>query len=292
MLARLMTQLNQICLSHNTLLVTCTDRMRAKLSLINIKFCDPPTTMPLINMLHFCRSTGGEINCRFGPTLTSDAVKTNKNYTNSFLSGIDNATYPNWQSIANRFGPEQEVNGYTAQAIQMILNRTIYDRDGAPIDAAGTEYNYESAGSQYFAIRTCNSFWNPQVTISETNVDSLYLGMTSQATEREDTIITPDLRGKVYGPLHFSRRDLMAVNMQRARDHGLPDFNSARAAYGLGRIRTFQELNPLYGIDPIVTKNIEDLRDVYNNDIVAVTSGLVVWQRPSLQMLRILTFSA
>ena len=218
-------------------------------------------------MLHFCRSTGGEINCRFGPTLTSDAVKTNKNYTNSFLSGIDNANYPNWQSIANRFGPEQEVNGYTAQAIQMILNRTIYDRDGAPTDAAGTEYNYQSADSQYFAIRTCNSFWNPQVTISETNVDSLYLGMTSQATEREDTIITPDLRGKVYGPLHFSRRDLMAVNMQRARDHGLPDFNSARAAYGLGRIRTFEELNPLYGIDPIVTKNIEDLRDVYNNDI-------------------------
>ena len=43
LLARPMTQLNQICLSHNALLVTCTDRMRAKLSL---NICDSPTTMP------------------------------------------------------------------------------------------------------------------------------------------------------------------------------------------------------------------------------------------------------
>ena len=59
----------------------------------------------------------------------------------------------------------------------------------------------------------------------------------------------------------------MAVNMQRARDHGLPDYNSARRAYGLDPLTSFEELNPLYGVDEIVTRNIEDLRDVYNNDI-------------------------
>ena len=130
------------------------------------------------------------------------------------------------------------------------------------------QFNYNTvADSGHFAIRTCNSFWNPQVTVSETNVDPFYLGMSSQATEREDTIITPDLRGKVFGPLDYNRRDLMAVNLQRARDHGLPDFNSARMAYGLRRLNSFEELNPLYGVDEIVTRNIEDLRDVYNNDI-------------------------
>ena len=59
----------------------------------------------------------------------------------------------------------------------------------------------------------------------------------------------------------------MAVNMQRAREHGLPDFNSARLAYGLPRIRSFEDLNPFYGLHPQITSGIENLREVYNNDI-------------------------
>jgi dual oxidase len=52
------------------------------------------------------------------------------------------------------------------------------------------------------------------------------MGLASQVGEREDNIITEDLRGFVFGPLEFSRRDLMAINIQRGRDHGLPDFNT------------------------------------------------------------------
>jgi len=40
------------------------------------------------------------------------------------------------------------------------------------------------------------------------------MGMASQIAEKEDNIITPDLRGSVFGNLEFSRRDLMALNIQ------------------------------------------------------------------------------
>lgn len=56
--------------------------------------------------------------------------------------------------------------------------------------------------------------------------------------------------GFVFGPLEFSRRDLMAVNMQRARDHGLPDYNSVRQSYGLTRIENFSDINQQ--LDPAV----------------------------------------
>lgn len=49
-------------------------------------------------------------------------------------------------------------------------------------------------------------------------------GMASQRAEREDNMIVEDLRGNVFGPLEFSRRDLMAVNIQRGRDHGRRGF--------------------------------------------------------------------
>lgn len=52
-------------------------------------------------------------------------------------------------------------------------------------------------------------------------------GLASHKSEREDNMIVQDLRGRVFGPLEFSRRDLMAVNIQRGRDHGTPDYNTA-----------------------------------------------------------------
>ena len=195
--------------------------------------------------------------CAFGSTLSLQPA----NYTNSFLSRVDTQQFDTWEKLYNRFVTNYNPNGPDEErAINELITKTRYPRS--------TPYNYNiPADGGHFAIRTCNSFWNPQVTVSETNVDPFYLGMSSQATEREDTIITPDLRGRVFGPLDYNRRDLMAVNMQRARDHGLPDFNSARQAYGLPVLTSFEQLNPLYGRDEIVTRNIEDLRDVYNNDI-------------------------
>ena len=198
--------------------------------------------------------------CAFGSTLSLDPA----NYTNSFLGRVDPQPFDTWEKLVDRFVNNFNPKGRDEEkAINELLTKTLYRYNGVP-----TTYNYNTpANGGHFAIRTCNSFWNPQVTVSETNVDPFYLGMSSQATEREDTIITPDLRGKVFGPLDYNRRDLMAVNMQRARDHGLPDFNSARQAYGLPMLKSFEQLNPLYGMDEIVTRNIEDLRDVYNNDI-------------------------
>lgn len=43
------------------------------------------------------------------------------------------------------------------------------------------------------------------------------MGLASQIAEKEDHIITEDLRGFVFGPLQNSRRDLMVLNMMRAR---------------------------------------------------------------------------
>ena len=76
----------------------------------------------------------------------------------------------------------------------------------------------------------------------------------------------------------------MAINLQRGRDHGLPDYNSARRAYGLPAITSFEQLNPYYGVYTTntvdrdsgltlgdlgeeITRDIERLREVYKDDI-------------------------
>ena len=42
----------------------------------------------------------------------------------------------------------------------------------------------------------------------------------------------------------------MAVNILRGRDHGLPDYNTARKQFGLEYKTTFESINELDGIDP------------------------------------------
>ncbi|CAN8011196.1 unnamed protein product, partial [Ixodes pacificus] len=107
-------------------------------------------------------------------------------------------------------------------------------RGPAP-ECAVKNVTFEMNGQRHTVrgVRTCNSFWNPQEALVNDGIEPMIMGLSSQAAEREDNIIVEDLRGRVFGPLEFSRRDLMAVNIQRGRDHAIPDYKTARRLLGL-----------------------------------------------------------
>lgn len=133
-------------------------------------------------------------------------------------------------------------------------------------DANCTFYNTTSKLSNdpnKIAFRTCNVFFRGREFLQETEDgwERLIQGMASQIAERDDNVITEDLRGFVFGPLEASRRDLMAINIQRGREHGMTDFNSVRKAFGLPPYATFADINPN---TPEVTKALET---IYGGDI-------------------------
>lgn len=151
--------------------------------------------------------------------------------------GVDPQIDQFFQSAAFRFGHTLVVPG-------------VYLRD---YTRNGCKYKFDTWGSN--TVRTCNSFWRPYEPILKPvqknkqeviDIDRLLMGMAVQLCEEEDHKIVEDLRGNVFGPLEFPRRDLMALNIQRGRDHGIPDYNTVRKAYDLPQnsFKNFEHLSP------------------------------------------------
>ncbi|CAM9805533.1 unnamed protein product [Lampetra fluviatilis] len=125
--------------------------------------------------------------------------------------------------------------------------------------------------SEYNASRMCNNYWTKEVFRSGHEVDEFVLGMASQIAEQEDHVIVEDLLDSMYGPMKASRLDLMAINIQRGRDHGLPSYVKMRKAMNLDPITKWEDINPtLSQRNPEV---IERLKQLYNGDI----SRLELW---------------
>ncbi|KAK3098182.1 hypothetical protein FSP39_016935 [Pinctada imbricata] len=127
------------------------------------------------------------------------------------------------------------------------------------------------------ALRLCNTYFNGQETV-EPMMDDLIRGMSSTLSEREDPILVADLREHVFGSLDFSRRDLAALNIQRAREHGVSDYNTVREAYKLPKLTDWNEIN---GDTDIQNGAIANLKALYDNrnesidDIDLFTGGLL-----------------
>lgn len=166
------------------------------------------------------------------PSLLGVPLKPYAGYDSSVNLQIDQF----FQSAAFRFG-------------HTLVVPAVYMRDYVRKKCTKQFTNW---GKDY--VRTCNDFWRPQDPIltklndntTFIDIDRLLMGMAVQLSETEDHKTVEDLRENVYGPLEFPRRDLLALDIQRGRDHGLPDFNSARRAYGLPPVnfKDFYHLEP------------------------------------------------
>ena len=87
-------------------------------------------------------------------------------------------------------------------------------------------------GAGTLALR--DAFFDPSFFDDPLNLDRIVGGLATLAQEI-DPMLVEDVRSFLFGPPGAGGFDLASLNMQRGRDHGLPDYNSLRAAYGLAR---------------------------------------------------------
>jgi len=104
------------------------------------------------------------------------------------------------------------------------------------LDANGAEI---AEGS--LALR--DAFFTPSRIIDEGGIEPLLRGLAAQSCQAVDPYVIDDIRNFLFGPPGAGGFDLASLNIQRGRDHGLPDYNTAREALGLGRVESFAEIS-------------------------------------------------
>src|SRR5262249_26597454 len=126
--------------------------------------------------------------------------------------------------------------------------------------------------------------------LASTDIDAILKGGASGDAQEVDLLAVRDIRNLLFGPPGAGGSDLIARDIQRGRDHGLTDYNSVRAAYGLPRVTSFaqitkdvavqQKLKQLYGsvdnIDAFVGTLAED--HVAGADVGPLTRAVLVNQ--------------
>ncbi|PAV57045.1 hypothetical protein WR25_26113 [Diploscapter pachys] len=128
----------------------------------------------------------------------------------------------------------------------------------------GHECEFRNEVGGYPALRLCQNWWNAQDIVREYSVDEIILGMASQIAEADDNVVVEDLRDYIFGPMHFTRLDVVSSSIMRGRDNGLPSYNTMRRTFGL-KTRDWHEINPQQYSNN--SKMFDDLASLYNRDI-------------------------
>ncbi|XP_032796762.2 peroxidase [Daphnia magna] len=90
--------------------------------------------------------------------------------------------------------------------------------------------------------------------------DSALRGLTKQAPQTIDGLYTDEVADKLYIGQKKSGGDLIAITIQRGREHGIPSYNEFREFCGMPKVQSFDEL-----INEFVQEDIDLLKTAYQS---------------------------
>ena len=165
-------------------------------------------------------------------------------------------------ALLGHYAPTPEETAYDHTIDSSINNEfsTAFYRVGHTFLSPHLPLAEDGVISGHLSLR--DAFFNPSYLQNDPlNVDRLLGGLALQTCQEVDTMLVDDVRNFLFGPPGAGGLDLASLNIQRGRDHGLPDYNTLRDAYGLPRVTTFAEITS----DPNLQQGLANLYGSVDN---------------------------
>jgi hypothetical protein len=83
---------------------------------------------------------------------------------------------------------------------------------------------------------------DPTTGHTASNIDAVLKGDADGDSQAMDLLAINDVRNLLFGNAGAGGQDLIARDIQRGRDNGLPDYNTMRVAYGLPPVTSFAQI--------------------------------------------------
>ena len=112
------------------------------------------------------------------------------------------------------------------------------------------------------SMSLAQSFFNPPATESFAAYEYYLKGLSCQTHQQSDARVIDELHHMLFGAPGSGGMDLAALNIQRGRDHGLADYNTTRAAYGLSPAASWSDLSSDVLVQADLQVLYSDLDDV------------------------------
>eukprot|EP00775_Hariotina_reticulata_P010239 gene10239-10398_t len=106
------------------------------------------------------------------------------------------------------------------------------------------------------------AYFQPDKVLSA-GIEPLLRGFITAPQGRVEPRFAAAVQNELFGPANTNGSDLFSVNIQRGRDHGLPDYNTCRRLFGLPAARSFSDITS----DPSL---LAALQSLYRNNLSLV----------------------
>lgn len=122
-------------------------------------------------------------------------------------------------------------------------------------------FNADGSEHAYGHIDLRDGFFNAPDVLETAGLDPIFRGLAWQQANEMDTQVVDDVRNFLFGAPGAGGLDLLSMNIQRGRDHGLADYNTLRQDFGLAPITNFSDITS----DPTLASQLQSLYGNVNN---------------------------
>ena len=107
-----------------------------------------------------------------------------------------------------------------------------------------------------------DSYFNPSW-VQTNGIDRLLKGASTTVMQEIDNEVVDDIRDFLFGsPTSGFLLDLASLNIQRGRDHGLPDYNTMRESYGLAKYTAISQITTDASLRTKLTTTYADIDSI------------------------------